>query len=350
MKKTITFLCLMFLGLGLHAQEYVMQVYQGGTATSYLVSSVDSMYFYSDGYTFSLEWPMDNFETNVFSVSTDDMNTICMDFDATWDDLKAALTAGTVKLYGAGTDAVDYTVSTTADAGFYFDASGAVCEAGATECGFFIKANTTGETLAFDFSFYPYEEISESPFTAGDVVTFQLYVADESQAIDELFTFSITIQDAGTILWNPSYEKSGVMTYSVSLQPNDEYASLSIALDSTEIASALGLENGSAVIAGLADSTIVFHGVNADGSLYDGTTANNYGCWYSTAGDVSTWGDGCALFVESASTSDPFTMNIGEYPSACTVGDTYTVKQAFVKLSDDSQATITYNVTIVGNE
>lgn len=352
MKKTITLLFLMFFVVGISAQEeYVMKVYQGTSATTYLVSGVDSMYFTSDGYTFSLAWPLDNYDVNNLALTADQMNAICTKVEASWADIKSGLDAGNIKLFAVKDGAADLTTSATSTDGLYFNASGTVCAKGAEGCAFYVKGNTAGSTMSFDFNIYPYENTSESPLNSGDNITVKFAVGETEPII---FSVYVTVQDAGTIVWNPSYAKNGAMTYDANLQPNNDYKTLTITLDSTEIATALGLATPADLRAGLADSTVVFYGVNADGSLYTNettgkhTTANNNGCWYSADGNVCVWGTTAAVFVESLSSTDIFNVHMGEYPKACAVDNSFVVKQAYVKPADGKQAIITYNIKIVG--
>ena len=67
-----------------------------------------------------------------------------------------------------------------------------------------------------------------------------------------------------------------------------------------------------------------------------GSTANGYGHWFNASGAVCDWGSGY-LFSEYQTSS--LTFNIGQYPSRCQTGKTYTIGQALrYKTQDGHEA------------
>lgn len=355
MKRKITLMLLVFFALGMQAQEYVLRVYQStGSATTVKVADIDSMFFYNEGFVLSSKCPLDDY-TDAFNVALtgSQMEYVLSAKDgATWAGMQSQLNAGAIKMYpmpAAGM--VDYKNAAEATKGFFFNAEGAVCDSTAADCAFKLKANALGSTLSFDLTLRAYDIISESPLTANTTVTLRFAVGDASSV--SIFTYNVNVLDAGTIVWNPSLIKSGEFTYDVKMQPTAGYDKVFFDLDSTEIATKLGYADAGALHAAIADSSVVIYGVNADGSLYDPDThklytATNYGNWFDAQGNVCTWGATAAIAVETLSKKQPFSLDMTQYPNNCKAGDTFVVKQAFVKLSDKTQAVITYNISIVG--
>ena len=56
-----------------------------------------------------------------------------------------------------------------------------------------------------------------------------------------------------------------------------------------------------------------------------GSTANGYGHWFNASGNVCDYGSG---YIYSEFQSSSLTFNIGQYPSKCQNGNTYTIGQA----------------------
>ncbi len=90
----------------------------------------------------------------------------------------------------------------------------------------------------------------------------------------------------------------------------------------------------------------MFYAAKSDGTLINsGSTANGYGHWFGTTGNVVSWGSTAYVFSEFQTSS--FTFNIGQYPNNCKNGDTYTVAQAirYKKSStEDAKALFVFNV------
>ena len=94
---------------------------------------------------------------------------------------------------------------------------------------------------------------------------------------------------------------------------------------------------------------IMFYGVNANGKLANsGSTANGYGHWFNTSGNVDAWASG-VLYSEF--TPSALSFYIGQYPGRCSNGSKYTIRQALRYRTADSHyavATFVFNVTIGG--
>lgn len=131
----------------------------------------------------------------------------------------------------------------------------------------------------------------------------------------------------------------------VNLNTNGDIAKVAQALVMQPSAIAAALMNAKATPA---DGKIAFAAVESSGALNYNTTANGYGFWYDSSGNVIGWGstNDSKLFMEFISSN--FEFNIGQYPGKCESGDKYSIKQAFVYTKDTKQYQVTFifNVTI----
>lgn len=114
-------------------------------------------------------------------------------------------------------------------------------------------------------------------------------------------------------------------------------------LSATEISSNLGLPAST--------KKIKFYGVNSDGTLMTTTTANGYGHWFNSIGDVCSWASGTTGVnkVFSEFNENNFVFTIGQHPGRCTAGDVFKIKQAMVYspvTGEYYQATFEFNITI----
>jgi plastocyanin len=105
-------------------------------------------------------------------------------------------------------------------------------------------------------------------------------------------------------------------------------------LQPSEISSAIG-------------TTVKFYAVESNGTLNATTTATGLGHWFDSSGNVIAWGTTAMVFSEFANSN--WTFALGQYPSHCTPGTTYTVKQALVYEYEPGkkvQTTFVFNITI----
>ncbi len=97
-----------------------------------------------------------------------------------------------------------------------------------------------------------------------------------------------------------------------------------------------------------AEGKIAFGAMETSGSINYETTANGYGFWFDSNGNVTVWGkdNDSKLFIEMDSGS--FQFNIGQYPGRLSVGDKYTLEPVFVYVKNGKQyiARIKFNITI----
>lgn len=150
---------------------------------------------------------------------------------------------------------------------------------------------------------------------------------DESQDPEDI-TFTYNLSFAAS-----SSDYSGT---TVDLIDNNDALDLAQAfvLSTTEITNAM-------------DDDISFYAVESDGSLNATTTANGYGHWFDTNGDVISWGSSAMVYSEFDATNYVFT--IGQYPDHCESGDQFTIKQALeyeYESGQTVQATFIFNITI----
>jgi len=114
---------------------------------------------------------------------------------------------------------------------------------------------------------------------------------------------------------------SSTITYPVNLSIANDYSGTTINIDYEPIASALGI-TASAITASM------ISGINEDGSLYVGNTANgDAGHWFSANGDVVTWNATTAYIFSEWNTSAK-TVSIGHFPNKVLAGETYLIRQA----------------------
>lgn len=133
------------------------------------------------------------------------------------------------------------------------------------------------------------------------------------------------------------------LSYDVLLPITSDYSSLSLKLETSKIEEALGIT--ASQIASLLDNTVLFYGVNSDGSLYNGSTANAPGHWFDANGDVVNYSGNSILFSELDVQN--MKVNIGHYPDKVTSGSHYTIRQALVY--GTKQVTLKFNVSIETN-
>ena len=71
---------------------------------------------------------------------------------------------------------------------------------------------------------------------------------------------------------------------------------MTVNLETSKIEQALGIT--ASQIATQLDNGVTFYGVNADGSLYSGSTANAPGHWFDASGNVVSYSDNAIVYSE----------------------------------------------------
>lgn len=215
--------------------------------------------------------------------------------------------------------------STTNYFGHWFDANGDVCNWGDQAYLFLEKQDTF--SLNFTLGMYP------SRPTVGN--TYHIVEAMKYDDYKVAFLFNVTIGEEIPVVY-PVTTIVGTQTLDVSEEQDNTYASTPVAINAADIETAIGIAPENAELYGIDAS---------DDSLYiDGFTAN-VGYWYNRTGDVCNWGNlGCALYAEY--NVDNQEINVGQFPDSAIVGETYTIKMAFVNLDNLKQYNVVINVTI----
>jgi len=188
------------------------------------------------------------------------------------------------------------TVSTTNGWGHWFTAQGDVCGWGDdayffTE-GFFVS----NASLEFSLGNFP------GRISGGEKYAIMEAFADDETTVAVQFNINVTDK-----LPEVNIDLAGTQELALSMDYSDGYAATSIEelIDFTAIANAIGID--------AADATV--YGMNADGSYY-GIPATNF--WYSVAGDVMSWGEGCGIDINK----DAGTWAVCNYPDDSLGGQT----------------------------
>ena len=100
---------------------------------------------------------------------------------------------------------------------------------------------------------------------------------------------------------------------------------------------------------GPANGRIMFYALKPDGTLASsGSTANGYGHWFDTSGNVCAYSAGY-VYSEYYPTMNTFTL--GQYPGKCAEGKSYTIRQALryrKNPKEYAQANFIFNITVGG--
>lgn len=226
----------------------------------------------------------------------------------------------------------------TSESGFYFTKSGNVCMPSAVDCAFFVdyKGLNAQKKPVISLGQYP------GSCVAGDTATLEIGLADSVSG--QPFQLKLTVREAKP--WAVYVEHEDGLTYTLYQTVNADYKALEVHINETALVRNMGLASISSVISGVENQSILFRGVNADGSFFqEGSTANNYGHWFDAAGNVCRWqAENCSIYSEWAGTS-PVIFNIGQFPSGVEIGDQFTIKQAFIYRS--KTVTLTFHIEIV---
>lgn len=247
------------------------------------------------------------------------------------DAIAAAIgcAAGDAEIYGV--DASDdslYIEGSTAEApGYWFNATGDVCNWGDDACAVFANYDITNHL--FNMGQFP-----------GGTTVDQVYTVTIAFVnLDNLKQYNVTINYKVTENPYPDItEVTAVDTiaFSTTAALAGDYASTSHALDSVGIYNAIGCGPSAAKL----------YGVNATTDLLyvTGYTTSGSGYWFNASGDVTTWGteNGSVMWVDYLKADQ--TLTVGQFPEACLSGTTYSCVLAFV--NEGKQANIRIEMTI----
>lgn len=173
---------------------------------------------------------------------------------------------------------------------------------------------------------------------------------DEKENNDDQWPYKVKFTNTD-LLGNVSFDgtetiKDITLTFDVNFALSaSAYTATTVNYDIVKLAKAFVLQPSA--ITSQMGKTISFYGIESNGTLNAKTTANGYGHWFDSAGNICAWGTTAKVYSEYDASK--FTFTIGQYPGHCVVGDKYTIKQALVyeyETGKTVQSTFIFNVTI----
>ena len=138
---------------------------------------------------------------------------------------------------------------------------------------------------------------------------------------------------AAEVVSTDDYTIVGSTEIAISAEPDDNYTTTAAEIDEDAIVAALGCET-------LDDATFA---AVVDGSVITIYTAN-YGYYYNSSLETCNWGDdGCSFFVEYYGAGYGY-LALGQYPDACSGGESFTVTLYFIYGENAYSVTVTYSI------
>jgi hypothetical protein len=194
---------------------------------------------------------------------------------------------------------------------------------------------------------------------SGAPATYWMHGWDEDESNDEQWPYRVKFDGTGIY---------GLLDFTPEDQPHDTtivsnvsfradatgYSGTSVTVDLMKLCYAFVI-TGPEIITNLgqpsSDKKIKFYGVNRDGTLAPAPTANGYGHWFDSSGDVCSFdsGTGGANRLYSEFNESGFVFNLGQHPGRCRAGDVYKIRQALVYSPEAGKkytATFEFNITI----
>jgi len=186
---------------------------------------------------------------------------------------------------------------------------------------------------------------------------------DEKELNDEQYPYKVKFENTdllGSVVIDPEAEPQDVtLTYNLTF-PADAaaYSGTTVNLNSngdiSKLSKAFALQpaviQGSLLARGTqpTEGKIVFAAIQSNNSVSYNFTANGYGFWFDSKGDVIAWGSGNDSKVFAEFAENAFEFTIGQYPGKCAKGDKFTVKEAMIytKNAHQYKAVFVFNVTI----
>ena len=130
------------------------------------------------------------------------------------------------------------------------------------------------------------------------------------------------------------YNKVGEDAVTVEQEPTSNHEAILIHPDVEAIAAALGCEVSAIGMYALDDT-----------DNFGGTTANNGGFWFNSAGTVTSYGATAAFYVQPSTANDFTTLEVGQYPNALSIGDELSANIYFI--NGENYYTYTVNLKII---
>ena len=196
----------------------------------------------------------------------------------------------------------------------------------------------------------------------GAPTTYWRHPWDDNKANDEQWPYAVKFEGTDAYGVTRTYgeypddyvRKDTTVVLNANLAySGSSYTSVRVQYDTDAISKALGVStaqmqalkrNTSAATKG----TLRFAAVRKNGSYYYSTTTTTsddkcYGHWFTTTGDVTSYGTSAAIFAELY--PDSYGCYVGQYPGRLTKGKTYTIRQAIIYThTDGNQYTATMEV------
>lgn len=189
---------------------------------------------------------------------------------------------------------------------------------------------------------------------------------DESYANDDQWPYQFTLTGTdykGSYIMGSEPGDTGetdietVFHYDIRLPISSSYLPVLQPIREAEM-SALGYTAGTELIStivgwnaeGPAQGQAMFYAVSPDGTLLSsGSTANGYGHWFRSDGALTNWGADSHFYSEFAPQNEGGEFSIGNMPSGVAVGDTATVRQAWVVNTGTRRLTVhfLFHITVV---
>nr|WP_320022809.1 DUF4859 domain-containing protein [uncultured Draconibacterium sp.] len=197
----------------------------------------------------------------------------------------------------------------------------------------------------------------------GAPSTYEAHAWDELESNDDQWPYKVKFTNTdllGNVVIDPNDEPQDLtLTYDISFAADAEaYSGTTVNLnnngDINKVVQALTMQPSEISAALLAEKLtpqegkIAFAAVDSDGSLNYNTTANGYGFWFDSNGDVIGWGSDNDSKVFSEFTASNFEFSVGQFPGKSSAGDSYTIKEALVYQKDGKQYQVTFvfNITV----
>jgi uncharacterized repeat protein (TIGR02543 family) len=168
---------------------------------------------------------------------------------------------------------------------------------------------------------------------------------DDNDSNDEQWPYQVQFENTDLLGKFSTPIHNETLTYDVLMDPMTTYTATSVSLNSSLISEAFAMSPDD-MMKNLG-TKIIYNGLNPDGSLNSTSTATAPGHWFSNTGQTVAWGASAYVFSELNITN--LVANIGQYPSRCVPGQTYTIKQVLVytkSATEIAKVTLIFNITI----
>lgn len=232
--------------------------------------------------------------------------TITFDGDAVATALGCSLAEAT--LVGVVTEEpMDFTKMYTANNGFWYNASGEICNWGVEGFSYYFEYRVPGSN-DFTFAFSDAAIIED-----GQVFKTKLGFAYEEKVV--ILDINLTAIEPEV----PDFVVEYTGNVSLTADANNEYTTTPVEIDTEAICAAIGCAMDEAGIVAQ----------NSDGEFVVTPNADGIGFWYNGDGDVQNWGEGCTMFIQyrgnlaDADEDDANHLYVGQYPEGCKPGESY---------------------------